>query len=147
AYIMVREVARQLISQKVKIANVQGAGIFQYALPDYYAIQYVRQKYGEQPYKDLLQRKISDYKKERGAEANEEPALAYTDGAEYVERDKGAVVFCRLQERAEKLNDMLKNFFEQASENGNAVTGKGLVDYLKNHLPAEVQKQIKTDFE
>jgi ABC-2 type transport system permease protein len=147
AYIMVREIARQLISQKVKIANVQGAGIFQYALPDYYAIQYVRQKYGEQTYKDLLQRKISDYKKERGAEANEEPALVYTDGAEYVERDKGGVVFCRLQERAGKLDDMLKDFFAQASESGNAVTGKGLVDYLKNHLPAEVQEQVKTNFE
>ena len=42
---------------------------------------------------------------------------------------------------------MLKNFFTQASESGNAVTGKGLVDYLKNHLPAEVQEQVKTDFE
>ncbi|MBX2923185.1 MAG: hypothetical protein KF746_13380 [Chitinophagaceae bacterium] len=94
-----------------------------------------------------IKRKISDYKKERDAEANQEPALVYTDGAEYVERDKGGVVFCRLKERTGKLDDMLKTYFEQASESGNAVTGKALVDYLKNHLPVEIQEQIKTDFE
>lgn len=147
AYIMVREIAGQLIGSKVKIANVQGAGIFQYALPDYYAIQYVRQKFGGQPYTDLLQRKINDYKKERGSEANTEPALVNTDGAEYVERDKGAVVFCRLKERAATLDTVLKNFFELAVQNNGTVTGRQLVDYLKTHLPAEVKEQIKKDFE
>ena len=147
AYIMVREVARQMIGQQVRIANVQGAGIFQYALPDYYAIQYVRQKYGAQSYKDLLQRKISDYKKERGSEANEEPALVNTDGAEYVERDKGAVVFCRLKEQADTLDGLLKNYLEKAVQEDKAITGRGLVAYLKNQLPATVHEQIKKDFE
>jgi len=147
AYIMVREIARQMIGQQVRVANVQGAGIFQYALPDYYAIQYVRQKYGAQSYKDLLQRKINDYKKERGSEANEEPALVNTDGAEYVERDKGAVVFCRLKEQAGTLDGLLKNYLEKAVQEDKAVTGRGLVAYLKNQLPATVQEQIKRDFE
>ncbi|MGV8139080.1 MAG: hypothetical protein AB2L20_28105 [Mangrovibacterium sp.] len=143
-YIMVREIARQLIGQKVKVANVQGAGIFQYSLPDYYAIQYVRQKYGEQAYQDLLQRKISDYKKEQGSEANEEPALVNTDGAEYVEKDKGPVVFCLLHDvtGGDLLTFAINDFLERYVQSGEPVTGRELIDYLKSKFPAQFQDDL-----
>jgi ABC-2 type transport system permease protein len=146
-YILARELATQIIRQKVVIANVQGAGIFRHALPDYYAIQYVRRKYGEQYYEDLLHRKVNDYQKEKGSESNTEPALVNTDGAPYVEKDKGGVIFCRLKERAGRLDALLGNFFDQASREGKHVTGRQLVDYLKMHLPAGIHRQLKEDME
>jgi ABC-2 type transport system permease protein len=148
-YILVRELARQMIDQRIRVANVQGAGIFQYTIPDYYAIQYIRRKYGEKVYKDLIERKIRDYKKEKGSEPNNEPALIYSDGAEYVERDKGPVVFCRLNDMigGDTLSGLLKLFFETCAKNRIPVTSNLLFEHLKNNLSPKFYPKLKTDIE
>jgi hypothetical protein len=62
------------------------------ALPEALALAFVKDKLGEKVLADLLEKKQSLYEKERNNEPNQEAALLYADGADYLEINRGAIV-------------------------------------------------------
>ncbi len=92
--------AAQVLAHHLDIADVEGAGLFTRTLPEHYALELVRKRFGDAVHADALAAKADDYRRGRGREPNAEPALLYSDGADYVETDKGPIVFAYLDERA-----------------------------------------------
>ncbi|MEM9984442.1 MAG: hypothetical protein AAF804_05040, partial [Bacteroidota bacterium] len=148
-------IASSLIShwvmQHVPIANVQGADMLRYALPECLAIQVIQAQYGQEGLDWLLTKKQGLYSRERGNEPNVEPSLLYADGIDYLERNKGTIELYRLSQSMSpgQFNQSIKTW-------ASGLTAKGafhdLYATLLTHeqiamLPEQQIQAIKTAFE
>ena len=80
------------VQQNVRVANVQGADMLTKALPGAMGMHLVKEVFGEESVQLLIKKKMDKYAKDRNNEPNTEPALLYTDGTDYLEENKGAVM-------------------------------------------------------
>ncbi|MEM6644480.1 MAG: hypothetical protein AAF616_15985, partial [Bacteroidota bacterium] len=137
--------------QNLPIANVQGADMLRYALPEALAMQVVEAEYGTSGLQGLITKKQGLYARERGTEPNVEPTLIAADGAEYLERNKGTLA---LYELSQKMGD--ERFNEHIENWAKGMKGKGVFRDLYQSIMAneqiiklseEDQVSIKNTFE
>ena len=95
----------------------------------------------------ILQKKSDLYNKDRYSEPNKEPLLLYADGADYLERNKGAMALheminsigpAKFLKTSQTWLDSKKNEFASFSEYYN---------YLKTGMNPEKRKAIEMLFE
>jgi hypothetical protein len=132
-YLLVSSMAEQIITHNLNISDVQGAGVFTRSIPEYYALQFIRQKYGDDIYRSFLSEKYENYVKGSAKEPNSEPSLLLTDNCEYVEKDKGAIAWSQIAEKTgyPVLNRALQNFMQ--ANTGKWVNSTMLKDYLQTN--------------
>ncbi|MEM6735256.1 MAG: hypothetical protein AAF620_04220 [Bacteroidota bacterium] len=117
-------IAANLIShwvmQNVAIANVQGADMLRYALPECLAMQLINQLHGEEGIDWLLTKKRGLYVRERGNEPNVELPLINADGIEYLERNKGTIELYQLNNVVgiDQFNHIVKTWAKGLEEKG-----------------------------
>jgi len=136
----------QWIAQNVEIANVQGAEMLTKALPQALGLQVVKKTLGEEAVAGLLEKKRSYYGKEKGNEPNQEPALLFADGADYLEGAKGVIALYELSEKigAEEFNNQLKSWVE--IESGNE-TFSSFYSSVLSTQPSEIKEYLRSAFE
>ena len=86
------------VQQNVRVANVQGADMLTKALPEAIGLHLVKEVFGEEAVQLLIKKKMDKYAKDRNNEPNTEPALLYTDGTDYLEENKGAVMLYKVMD-------------------------------------------------
>ncbi|RFA26377.1 hypothetical protein CAI21_16940 [Alkalilimnicola ehrlichii] len=147
-YIVARALAAQVLAHHLDIADVQGAGLFTRTLPEHYALELVRKRFGDAVHADALTAKADDYRRGRGREPNTEPALLYSDGADYVEADKGPIVFAYLDERAGQgaLGRALASFVARFAGTGVLIDSTDLLEHLERELPADLRQEMREQF-
>ncbi|MEM0938223.1 MAG: hypothetical protein AAF600_00845 [Bacteroidota bacterium] len=117
-------IAANLIShwvmQNVAIANVQGADMLRYALPECLAMQLINELHGQEGIDWLLTKKRGLYVRERGNEPNVEQPLINADGIEYLERNKGTIELYQLNDVVgiDQFNHIVKTWAEGLEEKG-----------------------------
>ena len=114
-YILVSSMAEQIIMHELKIADVQGAGVFTHSIPEYYALQFILKKFGGKVYQDFITEKYENFTKGAAKDPVIEPALVITDNCEYVEKDKGAIALCAIANVTSRdvFNNKLRAFLSQ----------------------------------
>ena len=149
-YTLCREVFVQWVQQNVQVADVQGADMILKAIPEAYALAYVRQQFGDEILDIYVKKKQDRYGKGRGNESNTESPLIYADGADYLEVNKGAMellyvmqeigitefstIFNSWVAETKKKNLVFKDFYE-IIESKYPVDGKvGLTDRFEKVL-------------
>ncbi|MEM0940874.1 MAG: ABC transporter permease [Bacteroidota bacterium] len=144
-------VASQMIQlwlqANVKVAAVQGADMLQKALPEAIALQVVSTTLGSEAVDLIIEKKKELYYKNRNNEPNAEPTLIYSDGAEYLESNKGVIALNNLINAVgvEVFVLTLKEWMSIQGD-GNAIF-KSLYDQLYFKLKPEERKHISEVFE
>lgn len=143
--IIVSQIFKLWIAENLSIANVQGAGMINIAIPEAFALLFVEKILGNVALEHLLKKKNDKYAKDRNNEPNTEPALVYADGIEYLEYNKGAIHLYKLialigkQKFIETLEVHLKK--EQP------IVFKDLYLSLFQKVSSDKQKEVKENFE
>lgn len=95
----VSQIIKHWMQEQGIVANVQGAEMLVNAIPETLALQVVERKLGKQAHTLILKKKADFYAKEKNNEPNQEPALLYADGIEYLETAKGVIGLHMLKEK------------------------------------------------
>jgi ABC-2 type transport system permease protein len=118
-YITGKQLASHWWGNDLAPRATQGSEMLAKSLSEYAALSLFATDYGKNQTKEHLKRKIDAYFKGRAAEANQEPILMTTDGAGYVDNDKGGVVMFALSERVGKtaFDAALRTYLDSARRN------------------------------
>ncbi|MEM1408034.1 MAG: hypothetical protein AAGG59_14735, partial [Bacteroidota bacterium] len=108
------------VMQNIPIANVQGADMLRYALPECLAMQIIQEQYGEEGIDWLVTKKQGLYARERGTEPNIEPSLIAADGIDYLEKNKGTIALYALSQSMDsnEFNQSVKKWVNGLNEKG-----------------------------
>ncbi|MEM1257323.1 MAG: hypothetical protein AAGH81_02255 [Bacteroidota bacterium] len=111
-YVVASQMLAHWIYERVVIANVQGADMLRYALPQCLSLQVVEEQHGEEAVQLLITKKQGLYFRDRGNEPNQEPPLLYADGIDYLEPNKGALALYDLSQKLgfNIFNKILRNW-------------------------------------
>ncbi|MEM0941541.1 MAG: ABC transporter permease [Bacteroidota bacterium] len=108
------------VLQNIPVANVQGADMLRYALPEALAMQIIEIEHSEEGLEWLISKKQGLYAKERGNEPNVEHPLIASDGIGYLEKNKGTLALFELCAAmgAVEFNKQIKNWTKSLDANG-----------------------------
>jgi hypothetical protein len=95
----VSQIIKHWMQEQGTFANAQGAEMLINALPETLALQVVESNLGKEAHAMILKKKADFYAKEKNKEPNQEPALLYADGIEYIETAKGIIGLHKLKEK------------------------------------------------
>lgn len=146
-YVICREIVSQWVQQNMPVADVQGADMLLKALPEAYALWYVKEKFGDEVLQIYLDKKKERYGKGRGIEANTEPPLIYADGADYLESNKGAVEFLNVMNELgiSDFSDILKNWISDNTDK--KLVFKKLHELIYLKYPDNKKVELRDSFE
>ena len=141
------QVAKQWIQQNLKIANTQGADMLQVALPEALALAFVKQTLGQKGVQILLDKKKTEYEREKNNDSNGEPPLIKSDGVDYLAVNKGALELYKLYQKlgAPKMLTVLKQ--HQVSKTNRPLVFQQLLNAWLAKLSPSEAKQIRQIFE
>ncbi|MEM0931417.1 MAG: hypothetical protein AAGJ12_03050 [Bacteroidota bacterium] len=150
-YVVSSQMLAHWIFNEMDIANVQGADMLRYALPQCIALQIVKEQLGEEAVQHLITKKQGLYFRDRGNEPNQEPPLLYADGIDYLEPNKGTLALYDLSKKLgfEVFNKILLDWTLNRKK-GNATFSDlyyWIIDSLEFHQLKEEEKEtVKTNF-
>ena len=137
------QMIKHWLQSKANIANVQGGNMLSKALPEALALQLLKEKLGKDALAHIIQRKKDFYGKEKNNEANTEPPLLYADGIEYLEENKGVIVFHEIIEHiGDKSFIKLLNRYLKEYHNKN-ISFEGFYTQLKPLLSSALIQKIE----
>ena len=141
------QVAKQWVQQHLKVANTQGADMLQIGLPEALAIDFVRQQLGKKAVQILLDKKKSEYERERNNDSNGEAPLVKSDGVDYLAVNKGAIELYKLSRKlgVQKMMSTLKQC--QASKGGQYLVFPAVLEAWLGKLPSSEVKSVRQTFE
>lgn len=144
---IVTQIMKQWINYSTRLANVQGATMLSEAIPHTLGLQVLKNKLGEEAVESVLQKKQDFYFAEKNDEPNQEPALIYADGAEYLEAHKGAVALYQLSRTLgeERFNATLLQWTKE--NGGRPVRFFDLYQKFLKESPKEKRESIRKLFE
>ncbi|MEL6637774.1 MAG: hypothetical protein AAFR05_13570 [Bacteroidota bacterium] len=137
---------RWWLSERLQVANVQGADMLRLALPEALALLLVQQQLGSEAVELIIEKKQDYYDKNRYNEPNAEPPLLLADGADYLEPNKGAIALYRMIERVGPAVFVQKTRAWLALSQDRLVTFKAYYEYLLRDLSAEAQADLNAVF-
>ncbi|MEM1216835.1 MAG: hypothetical protein AAGJ82_14170, partial [Bacteroidota bacterium] len=129
------------IQRQLRIANVQGADMLRKALPEAIGMQFVRTAFDDEAVELLRKKKMDKYAKDRNNEPNQEPALLYADGIDYLEVNKGAVVLYDTME-AMGWEQFQKRLLAWSAAQNTYGTFTDFLDFLGADVAREVYTQV-----
>ncbi|MEM1408969.1 MAG: hypothetical protein AAGG59_19450, partial [Bacteroidota bacterium] len=135
------------LQDNVQVANVQGAEMLAVGLPEAIGLQFVESVFGEEAVRLLTKKKMEQYGKDRNNEPNVEPPLLYSDGADYLEINKGATALHGLiaEIGSERFTSILLEWTE--ANKGQKATFKSLYEQMINGLSATSRQKCVKKFE
>ncbi|MEM9446833.1 MAG: hypothetical protein AAGA18_15945, partial [Verrucomicrobiota bacterium] len=135
------------IQDNIQVANVQGAEMLAVGLPEAIGLQFVERVFGEEAVRLLTKKKMEQYGKDRNNEPNVEPPLLYSDGADYLEINKGATALHGLiaEIGSERFISILLEWTE--ANKGQKATFKSLYEQMINGLSATSRQKCVKKFE
>lgn len=141
------EACKHWFQQNLQIANVQGADMWQTALPEALALQFVKEQLGEQAVRTLITKKQTVYNRERHNDSNGEPPLLYSDSPDYLAKSKGAIAFYDIIQTV-GFQEFLQNFLTwQKNHQNNWVQFVDFYHSLLNLSTSKAERQkIETEF-
>lgn len=145
-YTICREMVAQWVQQNMQVADVQGADMLLKALPEAYALWYVKEKFGNEVLQIYLDKKQERYGKGRGIEANVEQPLIFADGADYLEVNKGAMELLKVIETMgiENFSEIFKSYLN--TQVGAKMVFKDLYRKIEFYYPNNMKETLKQDF-
>ncbi|MBW3469558.1 ABC transporter permease [Arthrospiribacter ruber] len=124
------QIIKQWIQSHISVANVQGADMLRVALPEALALTFVEKELGKDATDIMLKKKSDKYAKDKNSEANQEPALIYADGADYLEANKGAVEIFKLIKQL-GINEFIQSIYTWNLAQSCNVTFLSLIEHLR----------------
>ena len=111
----IAQLIKQWLYANVLIANVQGYDMLTVALPNALSLKALQNTLGQEAVALIVQTKQDSYDKEKNNDANQQQPLLYSDGADYVAINKGAIVLFEAIEQMgfERFKTLLQTFVEE----------------------------------
>ncbi len=140
------QVSKQWVQQNLRIANVQGADMLQIALPEALALSFVKQQLGNEATQILLDKKKSEYERQRNNDSNGEPPLIRSDGVEYLAINKGAIEMYNLIQKLgiQQAMTLLKQY--KSTKIDQYLVFQPLLNHWCNKLPSSDAKYFHRVF-
>ncbi|MEM7380594.1 MAG: hypothetical protein AAF361_05280 [Bacteroidota bacterium] len=141
------QLAKHWVQDRMQIANVQGAEMLSVALPESIGLQILREEMGDEALELVLQKKQDYVGLHQANEPNKEPALIYSDGADYLEPHKGAIALNQIQRviGREKFNTVVLNFINEEPEKPKVFID--LYQKLLREVPISQKDKVRQMFE
>ncbi|MEM6376725.1 MAG: hypothetical protein AAF705_00805 [Bacteroidota bacterium] len=136
-------IAKLWVQDQLRLADVQGADMLAVALPEALGLFFVEKTLGLEASEQIIDKKMDRYGKERNNEPNQEPHLLYTDGTDYLEMNKGAVVMYEVIK--EVGIEVLVETLMQLSNDRPFLTFKDVYSNLAPVLGDDLKTQITSD--
>jgi ABC-2 type transport system permease protein len=143
----VSQIIKHWMQEQGTFANVQGAEMLINAIPETLALQVVERNLGKEAHTMILKKKADFYAKEKNKEPNQEPALLYADGIEYLETAKGVIGSHMLKEKLGNIKfiEITKKWLE-SSKNQPFIFENYYITLLKS-ISKPTKNEIKFIFE
>ncbi|MEM7373671.1 MAG: ABC transporter permease [Bacteroidota bacterium] len=135
-------IAQLWVQQHLSIADVQGADMLAVALPEALGLSFVEHVLGSEAAKQIIEKKMDAYAKDRNNEPNQEPPLLYADGTDYLEMNKGAVTLYKVLQQI-GIDAFVRVLLDQPEEEG-TITFHAIYHQIAAQLSEELKSEISS---